>query len=113
MSIKSIALAGAALFVLTASTGVALAHPQDEQVRQLNLEQLRKAQAARGVTTSEPSMPASETTTPDGKGGPELQGPPSPEEGMTDEGDKPVEGGTPAPTDQEPATTPPPTTQPE
>lgn len=85
MSMRSIALATTALFVLTAGVGVTQAHPQDEQVRQLNLEQLRIAQAARGVTTEPSTMPATETTTPDGQGGPEYQGPPSPEEGMTDD----------------------------
>src|SRR5262245_6235665 len=117
MSIKSIALAGAALLALTSSAGVAFAHPQDEQVRQLNLEQLRKAQAARGMTTQPATAPAAETATPDGQGGPELKGPPSPEEGMTDEDSStPKEPGT-APT-KKPETapqpsTPPPTTQPE
>jgi DNA polymerase-3 subunit gamma/tau len=112
MSIKSIALATTAFFVLTAGASVVQADPQDERVRQLNLEQLAKAQAARGTaTTGQPAtMPATETTTPDGQGGPEFQGPPKPDEGMTDEDDttKPAED-----TPDQPATAPPPTDAPE
>jgi hypothetical protein len=113
MTIRSIALASAALFALTGGIAVAQADEQDEQVRQLNIQQLEKAQADRGTTTA----PA-ETMTPDGQGGPELQGPPAPDEGMTDDDDEDAtspdtssdEGMPPA---EDPAQTPPPTTQPE
>ena len=76
MKTKYIALAGAALVALSA--GIASADEQDEQVRQLNLEQLAKAG---GQMPDQATAP----TAPDGQGGPEFQTPPTPDEGMTDE----------------------------
>lgn len=87
MSIRSLALAGAAFVALAASLGVAQADEQDEEVRRLNLEQLEKARAENAADTV---MPAPK---PDGQGGPEFTRPPTPDEGMTDEeeaGDDPV-----------------------
>lgn len=78
MSIKSFALAGAAIIALTAGASVAQADDQDDEVRQLNIEQLEKARGETGDTTT----PAPK---PDGQGGPELQSPPTPDEGMTDD----------------------------
>lgn len=88
MSIKSFALAGAALIALTVGgVGVAQADEQDDEVRQLNLEQLEKARAGGDTTTTAPAPAAA----PDGQGGPEFQAPPTPDEGMTDEpGDEPA-----------------------
>lgn len=87
VSIRSLALAGAAFVALAASLGVAQADEQDEEVRRLNLEQLEKARAENAADTV---MPAPK---PDGQGGPEFTRPPTPDEGMTDEeeaGDDPV-----------------------
>ncbi len=81
MSIKSIALASAALFALSAGISVAQADEQDDEVRALNNQQLEQARGESGTTTTAPE-PAMEN---DGQGGPELQGPPSPDEGMDDE----------------------------
>jgi hypothetical protein len=80
MSIKSFALAGAAIVALSMGASIAQADDQDDEVRQLNLEQLEKAKAGGSDATA--PAPA---TQPDGQGGPELQGPPTPDEGMTDE----------------------------
>lgn len=82
MSIKSFALAGAAIAALTMGVSLAQADEQDAEVRRLNLEQLQKAQA--GDTTA-PTMAPAPAAQPDGQGGPELQGPPTPDEGMADE----------------------------
>jgi hypothetical protein len=82
MSIKSIALASAALFALSAGISVAQADEQDDEVRQLNVEQLEKARNQSDTTTTTAPEP---TMKPDGQGGPELQGPPSPDEGMDDD----------------------------
>jgi hypothetical protein len=92
MSIKSIALAGAALFALTAGVGVAQADDQDDEVRQLNIQQLEQA---RGDTGTAPAP----STAPDGQGGPEFQRPPSPDEGMDDDNT----ADEPAADDEEPA----------
>lgn len=83
MSIKSIALAGAALFALSAGISVAQADEQDDEVRQLNIQQLEQARGDSGADTTIPES----ANEPDGQGGPELQGPPSPDEGMDDDED--------------------------
>lgn len=80
MSIKSFALAGAAIIALTAGASVAQADDQDDDVRQLNIEQLEKARGETGDTTTTAPAPKS-----DSQGGPELQSPPTPDEGMTDD----------------------------
>jgi len=82
MSIKSFALAGAALAALSMSASLAYADEQDAEVRRLNIEQLEKAQAGDNTAPTTAPAPAAQ---PDGQGGPELQGPPTPDEGMTDE----------------------------
>jgi hypothetical protein len=89
MSIKSFALAGAAIIALTAGANVAQADDQDDEVRQLNIEQLEKARGEAGDTATTAPAPAPK---PDGEGGPELQSPPTPDEGMTDDepADEPV-----------------------
>lgn len=95
---------------LLAFTGAAVADEQDDQVRQLNLEQLDKAKSDNPDASTPEAMPA--TSQPDGVGGPEFKGPPTPEEGMTDDeeatdkGKGPAdEDATPGP-DEEDATTP-------
>lgn len=107
MSIRSFALAGAALVALTAGLSVAQADEQDEEVRRLNLEQLEKARAGAAATAPAPTMQ-------EGQGGPEFKQPPAPDEGMTDDepaADEPEaedeEPGTDDPaTDDEPASPP-------
>src|SRR5262245_3158513 len=84
MKIKHILLTGAALVALTGATVVAQARTKAEEdaiTRQLNLDQLAKAQAGGAQTTTMPSTPDSR----EGQGGPELKGPPGPNEGMDDE----------------------------
>lgn len=86
MMFRTLALAGAAMAALTFAAQAA--DEQDGEVRQLNLEQLDKAKsgdtdAPIPSATDEQTQP--EQTAPDGQGGPEFQGPPSPDEGMTDE----------------------------
>ncbi|MDZ4869333.1 MAG: hypothetical protein SGI91_18585 [Alphaproteobacteria bacterium] len=83
MSIKSFALAGAAIVALSVGAGIAQADDQDDEVRALNLQQLEQAggDASDVGTTTAPS-PATQQ---DGQGGPDLQGPPTPDEGMTDD----------------------------
>jgi hypothetical protein len=68
---------------LLAFAGAAVADDQDDQVRQLNLEQLEKAKSDNPDASIPEAMPA--PSQPDGVGGPELTGPPTPEEGMTDD----------------------------
>jgi hypothetical protein len=82
MSTKSFALAGAAIVALSMGASIAQADDQDDEVRQLNIEQLEKAKAGGSDAPATAPMPASQ---PDGQGGPELQGPPTPDEGMKDE----------------------------
>lgn len=91
MSIKSFALAGAAIVALSVGAGIAQADDQDDEVRALNLQQLEQAGGDAsdvGTTTTAPSPATQE----DGQGGPDLQGPPTPDEGMTDDepADEPV-----------------------
>ena len=86
MNFKQICLTGAAIIALGAGTVAAQARSTAEEdaiTRQLNLDQLNKTQSS-GANT----MQATPAPAPDGQGGPEFQGPPKPDEGMTDEDTK-------------------------
>lgn len=82
MTLKTMCLTGAAIAALSCgivTTAEARSRAEEDAItRQLNLDQVAKAQAARGAVTTSPAMQ-------DGQGGPELQGPPAPEEGMVDD----------------------------
>jgi len=83
MMLRQICLAGAAVAALScgiATTAEARSKAEEDAItRQLNLDQLAKAQASRGAPPTQ--APARQ----DGQGGPELQGPPTPDEGMADD----------------------------
>lgn len=87
MMFRTLALAGAAMAALTFAAQAA--DEQDSEVRTLNLEQLDKAKS--GDTDAPAPAAADEQAQPeqsapmDGQGGPEFQGPPNPDQGMTDE----------------------------
>lgn len=101
MMIRTLALAGAAVAAL--SFAAQAADEQDSEVRQLNLEQLDKAKSGdtdAPAATEAPEATLPEAAAPDGQGGPEFQGPPSPDEGMTDE---PADNALPPPDSEEPA----------
>lgn len=83
MSIKSLALAGAAIVALSVGAGIAQADDQDAEVRALNLQQLE--QAGGDASDVDANMAPSPATQQDGQGGPDLQGPPTPDEGMMDD----------------------------
>jgi hypothetical protein len=83
MSIKSFALAGAAIVALSFGAGIAQADDQDDEVRALNLQQLE--QAGGNASDVDATTAPSPATQQDGQGGPDLQGPPTPDEGMTDD----------------------------
>ena len=80
MRVTHILLAGAAIAALTYGMAVAAETQtkaeEDAITRQLNLDQLAKARG---------QAPAQPPATQEGSGGPELQGPPTPEEGMKDD----------------------------
>jgi hypothetical protein len=86
MNSTHISLASAVLFALAANMGPAMADEQDAEVRRLNLEQLEKARAGNADAQTAPK-PAQ----PDGMGGPEHAAPPGPDEGMSDEDEKPAD----------------------
>ena len=88
MKLKHIYLAGVAAAALSVGIVDAQARSTTEEdaiTRQLNLEQLDSPQSY------DANAPIA-TPTRDGQGGPEFQGPPKPDEGMTDEDSNGDEG---------------------
>jgi hypothetical protein len=103
---RHILFAGAAVVALAGGVVTAQAATKAEEdaiTRQLNLDQLAKAKS--GANTTMPSTPDAR----EGQGGPELQGPPKPDEGMSDDQTMPSDDTTApeqAPTGEEPAAPP-------
>lgn len=88
MRIKPLMLAGVAIaalgFAATAEARTKNTRTKAEEdaiTRQLNLDQLAKAQDRVNTATERQTAPDMQ----DGQGGPEFQGPPGPNEGMTDD----------------------------
>jgi hypothetical protein len=101
MTLKHICFIGAAVVALNAGVVSAQARSTSEEdavTRQLNLDQLDKAQSGENTMNRAPTPDSR-----DGQGGPEFQGPPGPNEGMTDEPPAKGDDAAPAPEDQAPA----------